>query len=207
MEPFRKRVIELLKANDEEQDELPYLSAADVVDELLQLIDTYTATIRSTEIVVRNDDDAGETDYLGYFTEDVSHVDAEHYYIIDRGEKQAGYHSEARYYVSSFNYVDEAPADRESYALQDYERLEKFVAGAWWFIGVQVSAVVDVPGEGSRTVTSPGVWGIESDCGEEYVREVAEDEIAQLREELEGMGVVDFSLFADVSSLLITERY
>jgi hypothetical protein len=64
------------------------------------------------------------------------------------------------------------------------ERWSGYERGEWSFIGVRAKAEIHVPiGGGSfciYTVTSPGLWGVESDSGEEYLASVYEDEKAEL---------------------------
>lgn len=70
-------------------------------------------------------------------------------------------------------------------------RMSGWKRGDWQYIGVQARATIMVPiGSNSfstHTLTSGGLWGIESDCGD-YIAEVFEDEKAQLLTELATLG-------------------
>jgi len=59
-------------------------------------------------------------------------------------------------------------------------RHDAYVRGVWHMVGVIARAVVSVPiGGGSfatYTLESPGLWGVESDSGEEYLNEIFEEE-------------------------------
>jgi hypothetical protein len=69
-----------------------------------------------------------------------------------------------------------------SYLEQDgwEDRLAEYRAGDFDFVGVYLEAEVLVPALGGggvvTTERSPGLWSIESDCGEDYFRRVAFDE-------------------------------
>ena len=60
------------------------------------------------------------------------------------------------------------------------DRLQEFHNGDFNFVGIRASVEIKIP-HGSDTVishriTSPGLWGIESDSGEEYLRQVFKEE-------------------------------
>jgi len=75
----------------------------------------------------------------------------------------------------------------ESYALQDYERAEAWNRGAWCMVGVVAVAEVEVNGA-RQTIKSPGLWGIESDSGEDHFKEVGEEQLSELRAILRELG-------------------
>lgn len=75
--------------------------------------------------------------------------------------------------------------------------------GEWYFVGIKAKAVVSwkVGTNGDRrleTLTSGGLWGIESDSGE-YLKEVAQEEVADLKSVLETFGV-NLSSFDDMAN-------
>jgi hypothetical protein len=201
---FREQVKVILKQADEQGLEYEF-EPADILRELQTLVELYTPTITTVRIVAVPDDNP-DLSYLGYYAHDVSEVDTDKYTIIDRGDGDAWRGGE-RYFVSSFNYEGETPEDREKYARQDYNRMKSYRGGHWWTVCVFVEADVLLPGEGTRKVKSPGIWGIESDSGEPYVYEVGQDEVGELRHELEKLGVEDFSAFDNLSETEIVERF
>jgi len=84
-------------------------------------------------------------------------------------------------------------ADRDpdtSYLEQEgfEDRLRKFQRGEFGFVGVQAVAEVEIGGI-MQEITSAGLWGIESDSGEDYFRSVGKEEYAQLKEILSDMGI------------------
>ncbi len=75
---------------------------------------------------------------------------------------------------------------------EDVERIAAWRNDEFTMIGIRAKVTVYVPiGGGSFSVfemTSPGLWGIESDSGEDYLTEVFEDERAGLLDAMRQMG-------------------
>lgn len=67
-------------------------------------------------------------------------------------------------------------------------RMAAFENGDWTWVGVQARVRIMVPVGGTSfacyELTSPGLWSIESDSGEEYLSEVYENERATLEAHL-----------------------
>jgi hypothetical protein len=115
-------------------------------------------------------------------------------------------HREYRYFNPSFNYVDKTgkptdgltPEDVRKYVRQDYERMESLNRGSWCFVGVRADAeiaivenVVSGPARfpiTSQTITSGGLWGIESDSDREYLESVQQEELSDLKTQLLALG-------------------
>lgn len=78
--------------------------------------------------------------------------------------------------------------DYRQYALQDFRRMDALQRQEWYFLGVRAQAQVEVSPDGKtwtvHCLTSPGLWGIESDSDEKHLEETAKDELAHLRESL-----------------------
>ena len=70
---------------------------------------------------------------------------------------------EYRYFNPSGNYKGESPEDTVKYVRQDYERLERLNAGDWCFIGIRAEAEITLADHVTQTISSGGLWGIESD--------------------------------------------
>jgi|HubBroStandDraft_5_1064220.scaffolds.fasta_scaffold65854_2 hypothetical protein len=71
---------------------------------------------------------------------------------------------------------------------QDEERRKEYENGDFSFVGVRAEAEVVVENV-IQTITSGGLWGIESDSGEGYIEDVALEEYDNLREILKAIGV------------------
>lgn len=112
---------------------------------------------------------------------------------------------EYRYFNPSSNYVTSSgePTDglteEEVYkhTRQDYERMESLNAGHWCYIGLRAEAkigigdVVNYPARynvTTQTITSGGLWGIESDSESGYFEEVKAEQLAELKDQLKALG-------------------
>jgi hypothetical protein len=86
------------------------------------------------------------------------------------------------------------------YGMQDYKRMEAYDRDEWFYMGIKVEAEIsyEINEQGQRrleTLASMGLWGVESDSDEEYLKSVEEEELADLKGHLEVFGVdtLDFS--------------
>lgn len=107
---------------------------------------------------------------------------------------------EYRYFNPSFNYVDKngnalpknTPEDVRKYVAQDYARMERGNAGDWCLIGIRAEAEYSVGtsrnGYLAQEITSGGLWGIESDSEESYLKSVEDEELIDLSVQLKGIG-------------------
>lgn len=72
------------------------------------------------------------------------------------------------------------------------DRLEQYRQGAFGFVGVRAAIELPIPYGKDRIlarIESPGLWGIESDSGEDYFDSVFQEEIAILADMLAELGV------------------
>lgn len=79
-----------------------------------------------------------------------------------------------------------------SYLEQDgfEDRLAAYRAGDFAHVGVRAEVIRHDWTSGTVTsVTSAGLWGIESDSGADYYREVGREELDSLRDELARSGI------------------
>jgi hypothetical protein len=86
--------------------------------------------------------------------------------------------------------VEHDPDPDISFLEQDEfeERLAAFKRGEFDFVGVIAEAEVEIEST-VQTIRSGGLWGIESDSGEEHIVSVAIEEYEQLRKVLKTIGV------------------
>jgi hypothetical protein len=109
------------------------------------------------------------------------------------GERGNVGRNEYRYFNPSRNYDGDTPENIRKYTRQDYERMESLNRGDWCFIGIRAEAQYSiglVHGDSYllQDISSGGLWGIESDSNESYFAEVEQEELAELRKQLEGIG-------------------
>lgn len=83
--------------------------------------------------------------------------------------------------------INSKDSDEQKYALQDKKRLEAYYNDEWHFIGIQAKAEIRINGI-SQTISSGGLYGIESDSGDEYFNEVFEEQKEELKGNLLELG-------------------
>jgi hypothetical protein len=72
------------------------------------------------------------------------------------------------------------------------DRLAEYRRGEFDFVGLRASVEIPIPYGKDRILTrieSPGLWGIESDSGEDYFQSVFEEESQILADMLAELGV------------------
>jgi len=72
-----------------------------------------------------------------------------------------------------------------AHAERDKERLDAFFRGAWDMIGITAVATIHIPIDNKtvkvQTISSGGLWGIESDSDEKYLQEIGREQIAEVK--------------------------
>ncbi len=118
---------------------------------------------------------------------------------IDREERDDCGRGEYRYFNPAMTGEETGnPKSPE----QDYQRMQAYNRGDWCMIGVYATAQVVISGDVVQTILSGGLWGIESDSGEDYFAEEEANQLHDLREQLTALGFKAKSLskaFADVA--------
>jgi len=79
-------------------------------------------------------------------------------------------------------------AEYYKYGMQDFDRMEALCKGEWYFVGIIAKARIVSPHGVMQILSSGGLWGMESDAGEAYLQEVKQEELSQLRAELQAYG-------------------
>jgi len=77
------------------------------------------------------------------------------------------------------------------YGKQDLARMEELERGDWHFIGVGAVARVKLRGDLVQSITSGGLWGIESDSENGHIKEVEQEELSELKRELVAVGFTE----------------
>lgn len=108
-------------------------------------------------------------DEYRYFISETD-IEASRAFLVARGESKQVAEEKAR-----------------SYAKRDYDRAEAFRRGDWGFMTCHAEVFVKGDTE-YHEITSMYLGGIESDCGDEYRKEVEDERIYELRAELKALG-------------------
>lgn len=145
-------------------------------------------------------DESPDTSYLGKYSDQITGVNP--YAIIRVGEYAGKFVMDLtedeqlpdrcrkyRFFLPCHeNYVGLSEQDTRKYCLQDFARMEGLSDGQWQYIGVIAKAEIASLNGLTQTIRSGGLWGVESDSGKDYLAEIAEQELSQLRDELTGIG-------------------
>jgi hypothetical protein len=86
------------------------------------------------------------------------------------------------------NYKGLPEDEIRKYCLQDYARMEALNNQEFCFIGIRAEADYTLTGRVMQEVTSGGLWGIESDSSPEYLKEIEDEQLSELREQLKAIG-------------------
>lgn len=93
------------------------------------------------------------------------------------------------------DYHECGPVDSAKYQAQDRARLEAYNNGEWVMKGVRAECEYLIPVNSVppsyiiQTLTSGGLWGIESDSDEEYFKSVEQEELDQLKDYCTTLGI------------------
>jgi hypothetical protein len=142
-------------------------------------------TIR--EVVIRQIlDDSPDLSHLGEYHSDYREG------CIDRKERGDMDRNEYRYFTPAM--TGEETGNPES-PEQDYLRMENYNRGDWHMLGIRAEARVVVK-DTVQTITSCGLWGVESDSEDDYLKEVGQEELSGLREILLSLGFTEAEIDA-----------
>lgn len=141
-------------------------------------------------------DESPDTSWLGEYSDHKTSP-----YSIDRNESGDMQRGQYRYFNPSFNYVDKngealpgnTPDEVRKYVAQDYDRMESLNSGYWCFMGIRAEAEVGVSLDGGQsfkldTLTSGGLWGVESDSDNTYIKQEEENQLSELKDVLRAYG-------------------
>ena len=75
------------------------------------------------------------------------------------------------------SWLEQTPAQLGSLAaaVANRRRLNAYNRNEWWLIGARLAAEITLDSGTVLVLTSPGVWGIESDASAEYIKSAALD--------------------------------
>ena len=91
------------------------------------------------------------------------------------------------------SWLDQSDAEMgEGFEAKSAERKATY-GETWSTIGIQAAAVYLIPvdsGSSIQTVVSGGLWGVETDSDAAYIAEIEEQELAEVRELMDKLGIV-----------------
>jgi hypothetical protein len=105
------------------------------------------------------------------------------------------------------SWLDQTPAQLGSLEAAVANRRRKIALenGDWYLIGVRLAAEVTLSRAGrvdeKITLTTPGIWGVESDSSVEYLTELAMDEAEFIREDLLALGFTPEDIEAELAQV------
>jgi hypothetical protein len=115
--------------------------------------------------------------------------------------------------TQDYNEPSIPPEEAAKYRAQDAERLDAYERGDWHMRGIRLAAEITLtrPGRVDEVfhLSTPGIWGVESDSGDDYPREIAGDEDEYLRDDLLAVGFTPDDIDAalcDISALEVIDR-
>ena len=131
--------------------------------------------------VVRMQDENPDLSFLGRYSMVDDANDGE--ITIDRearGDMTSS--GEYKYFIAATEYYE-----------QDYERMISYNNQQWCMLGIKAEAEVFVPtgqnGFTIQVIRSGGLWGVESDAGESDLKEIEDEQIEDLKQQLKALGI------------------
>ena len=126
-----------------------------------------------------------DASYLGEYSSHRNKFSFDRRFLRDQNQ------GEYRYFNPAVNPLTaKTQKERKELYLQakrDYERMESLQRGNWQFIGIKAEAKITVNGI-IQHISSGGLWGIESDIGDDYIEEVEKAELSDLKNQLKELG-------------------
>lgn len=150
-------------------------------------------------VIEKKIDSCPDTSFLGEYSdkpEEYSIIASSGEFLKDHDLNESVVRERNRYlyFNSSLLAVDKSASDeiKRSCAKGDFERMEGLNNDDWCFIGIVARAYIEIPKNQnffiSQQITSPGLWGIESNSSSEYFEEVAREELSLLSDMLLSLG-------------------
>lgn len=106
-------------------------------------------------------------DKLNLRTETIGNLIIETYHLVD----------DAGYVIDPSRYEGLPPEDIATYTAQDEARFETWVADEWNYLGICVDVRIKTAANWAEhtIVGRASIWGVESDSGADYIRELERD--------------------------------
>jgi hypothetical protein len=102
--------------------------------------------------------------------------------------------------TKQFKYFNADNVENEAQARENYLRAMEFINGNVWECFIRATATIATSDDGrywlTNTIKSGGLYGIDSDSGEDYFQEVGRDELEALRDALRALSFIDETIDA-----------
>lgn len=161
-------------------------------------------------------DENPDTSFIGEYTDDASdwcivRQEGEFLAVL---EEQGVYQlpsrgRECRFFIPYAGGEKPGTENYIKYGMQDYKRMERLNEGNWCFIGIVAIAEVQTSQDGklwqSQKISSFGLWGIESDSDEEYIKSVQQEQLADLKTQLLEFGFSRHQIYRAFERVEVSE--
>lgn len=114
--------------------------------------------------------------------------------------------------TTTINHIVDEDPDTSYMDQEGFEELkEKYQNEEFYFIGIRVTTEILTSLDSGKNwlidhITSGGLWGIESNSDDSYKKEVALEEMAELRTTLAGMGFSETEIKKSFDSAVVKEN-
>jgi hypothetical protein len=141
-------------------------------------------------------DEGGEADYLGKY----SNEPGEPSKTIDRRTLKHCGPGQLPFFIAE-------NTENWEQSLANYTRMEAGMRGEWCLIGIKAEAEVHLTGDTVQRLTSGGLWGVESDGGDSYHKEIEGEQLEELMGELESVGFTEAEIKAAFANVETKSNY
>lgn len=156
-------------------------------------VDGKSNKVISKARIVSMVDDSPDTSMLGEYSNTPGP------FAIDRERLgDCGSSHEYTYFNPCYqNYKGLSDRTIKKYCKKDYERMESLNNGNWYFMGIWAECTYTINGV-IQKLSSGGLWGIDSDAGDGYIKEIEGEQYAELVEIVKSLGLEGLPSFEDM---------
>lgn len=143
-------------------------------------------------------DESPDTSTIGEYTDEYQphHFDRARGKMLKTLEREKDYEipnkgREYRFFIPYAGGEEPGSPTYVKYGKQDLARMEGLNRGDWVYIGIVATARIQTGTDIVQKIHSGGLWGVESNAGDQYHTEIEEEELKALREELKALGFAE----------------
>ncbi len=138
-------------------------------------------------------DESPDLSHLGEYVQSARVDSGQEYRIVDRAARGDVKRGEFEFFIAD-------NVENEEQAIENYERMEQYNNSEWCMYGIRAVCTFQVSHDDGKTwnvhtLKTPGLWSIESDSEESYMREVGREQLEELQKDMEalGFGSIEFA--------------